>query len=99
MAPLGGKIDVAARVGRTGRAVESELIGGRKGLFLEAPDDRLELVEIGEIAVDGSELDRAHGVDSGEPALGEIAHVTGGHLAAPAHLAGHPVGDLIELLV
>ncbi len=99
MAPSGGKIDAATRVGRTGRAVERELIGGRQGLLLEAPDDRLELVEVGQVSVDGGELDRAHGVDPGEPALGEIAHVAGLHLAARADLAGHPVGDRLELLL
>src|SRR5918997_2163948 len=54
-------------------ALDGELVLARERVVLEAPDDGLELVEMGEVSVDGGELDRRHGVEPGEPALGEIA--------------------------
>src|SRR5688500_16550315 len=56
-----GTTNVALGFGRNG-ALDGELVLARKRVVLEAPDDGLELVEIGEISVDGGELDRAHGV-------------------------------------
>src|SRR5215211_1531656 len=75
--PQGGKTDVALRVGRTGIAFERELTGPWKGVLLVAADHRLELVEVGEVAVDGRELDRRDRVERGEPALGEVADLAG----------------------
>src|SRR4051794_29298307 len=56
--PQGGKTDTALRPGRTGIAFERQLIRSGKRVFLVAADDRLELVEVGQVAVDGGELDR-----------------------------------------
>ena len=94
-----GTTDAALRTGRNGVVLDGELVVARKGVVLEAPDHGLELVEVGEVAVDRGELDRAHGIDAGEPALGEVADALGLHLAAAAaRLGGDPRGHRLELV-
>ena len=82
----------------TGR-LDCELIFARKRVVLEASDHGLELVEVGEVAVDRGELDRAHGIHAREAALGEVADPLGLCLAAAAACLLHdPRRDLLELV-
>src|SRR3954452_22080670 len=55
--PQGGKTDTALRPGRTGIAVERQLIRSRKRVFLVAADDGLELVDVPEVPERRRELD------------------------------------------
>src|SRR4051812_5010409 len=101
--PQGGKIDIAPRPGRTvgglGIAFECQLIRSRKGVLLVAADDGLELVEVGQVAVDRSELDRRDRVDQREPALGEVADLARLDLrTAPPHRRRDRLRQLHQLL-
>src|SRR4051812_19943658 len=101
--PQGGKTDTAPRPGRTvggpGIALERQLIRSRKGVFLVAADDGLELVEVGQVAVDRSELDRRDRVDQREPALGEVADLARLDLrTAPPHRRRDRLRQLHQLL-
>src|SRR5215216_5930922 len=91
-----GTTDAALRTGRNG-SLDGELVLARKGVLLEALDDGGELVEVGEIAVDRGELDRAHRVHAREAALGQVADALGLRLAAtPARLVDDPRRDGLE---
>src|SRR3954466_498458 len=101
--PQGGKIDTALRFGRTGialrLALERQLIRSGEGVLLVAADDGLELVEVAEIAVDRRELDRGDRVDHGQPALREVADLTGLYLRpAPPHRRRDRLRQLHQLL-
>jgi hypothetical protein len=94
-----GKTNVAPSVGWNG-SLDSQLIRPRQGVLLEAPHNGLELVEVGEVAIDRGELNGAHGIDAGEAALGQLADPPGLDLPAfPAHLGGDPGGHGLELLI
>src|SRR4051794_8097017 len=94
-----GTADVALRAGWN-RSVDGELVLAGERVVLEAGDDGLELVEVGEVAVDRGELDRAHRVHPREAALGEVADARrlGLGSAAP-RLLGDPRRDRLELVV
>src|ERR687895_2646181 len=93
-----GTTDDALGLGWNG-AVDGELVLARKWVVLEALHDGLELVEIGEVSVDGGELDRRHGVEPREPALGEIADLTRLDLgAAPPHRRRDRLRQRLQLL-
>ena len=78
---------------------EGHLIGAREGLLAEPPDGLLELVEVRQPAVHRRELDRRHGIQPGQAALGEIADPLGLHLRpAAADVRRDRVGQLLELL-
>src|SRR5215210_3191244 len=97
--PQGGKTDVALRVGWNGIAFEGHLIGPREGVLLVAADHRLELVEVGQVAVHGGELDGGHRVERGEAALGEVADLARLDLGpAPPHRRRDRVRQLLQLL-
>src|SRR4051794_15810985 len=85
--------------GSCGGTTNTALGVGRTGLLVSA-HHRLELVEIGEVAVDGCELDRGNRIHAREAALGEGAHLLGRGLAAQAAALGNDrVGDRVELVL
>src|SRR5688500_15904517 len=86
-ANFAGTTDDALGLGWNG-ALDGELVLARKGVVLEAPDDGLELVEIGEVSVDRGDLDRADGVHAAEAALGQVADALGLHLTSALHFGG-----------
>src|SRR3954471_20918281 len=94
-----GTADAAPWAGRNG-SLDCKLVLARQRVLLEAGDDGLELVQVGEVAVDRGELDRAHGIHAREAALGEVADARRLRRGSAApRLLGDPRRDRLELVV